>query len=77
MLYYFLRSFIKTKPIYAAIIVLLIAYLVEFLQLLQILNYLNVEENSVLRIIFGTTFSVTDLIAYTLGIVTVFLIEKN
>ena len=76
MLFYFIKSFVKMKSIYVAIIVLLIAYAVEFLQLTNLLTYLNVEENSFIRIILGTTFSITDLIAYTLGVVTVFLIDK-
>jgi hypothetical protein len=41
------------------------------------ITYLNVEENSVIRIILGTTFSITDLVAYTLGVITVFLIDKR
>ena len=77
MLFYFIQSFIKMESIYVAITVLLIAYSVEFLQLTPLLTYLNDEENSFIRIILGTTFSITDLIAYTLGVVTVYLIDKR
>ncbi|UMB62225.1 DUF2809 domain-containing protein [Lutibacter sp. A80] len=77
MLFYFIKSFLNMKSAFVAITVLIIAYFIEFLQLTQILNYLSIKENSFLRIIFGTTFSIGDLIAYTLGIVTVFLFNQK
>jgi len=77
MLFFFIKSLVKMKSFYVAITILLIAYTVEFLQLTPMLTYLNVEENSVIRIILGTTFSITDLVAYTLGVITVFLIDKR
>ncbi len=77
MLYYFFKSFIKTKPIYIAIIVLFIAYLVEFLQFIDILSIVNYKKNSLVNIILGTTFNMEDIIAYTLGIATVILIENR
>jgi hypothetical protein len=76
MLFYFFKSFLKTKSIYIAILVLLISYSIEFLQFIPILEILNFQHNKTLNTIFGTTFSVLDLIAYTLGVVTVLIIEK-
>lgn len=75
-LYYFFKTFIKAKSIYIALAVLLISFLIEFLQLVKVLELLNFQNNNFLSIVFGTTFSVTDLIAYTLGICTVFIFEK-
>ena len=77
MLYYFITSFIQTKSIYIAIVVLIIAYAVEFLQFIEILNIINYKKNDLLNIILGTTFSFKDIIAYTLGIATVYLIENR
>lgn len=76
-LFYLFKSFIKTKSIYIAITVLLISYIIEFLQLIHFLNLLNLQNNKLLSIVVGTTFSTTDLIAYTLGICTVLFIEKS
>ena len=76
MLFHFIKSFVKIKSIYIAITVLLAAYTIEILQLTAILDYLKIEDTSFIRIIFGSTFSVSDLIAYTLGVVTVLIIEK-
>lgn len=76
MLYYLIKSFVKIKSTYIALIVLLVAYTIEMLQLTPILDYLKIEDPSFVRIIFGTTFSVSDLIAYTFGVVTVLIIEN-
>ena len=77
MLYYLIKSFVKIKSVNVAITVLLIAYIVEFLQLTPILDLLSIEENSFIRIILGTTFSIIDLAAYTLGVLTVNFIDKK
>ena len=77
MLYYFIAGFIQTKSIYIAIIVFIIAYVIEFLQLIDILSIIDYEKNVILNTILGTTFNTVDLIAYTLGLITVVLIEDR
>ena len=77
MLYYFLKSFLKITPLYMAIAVLIFAYFIEFLQLTKLLEILHLEHNKLANLIFGNTFSITDLIAYTLGIITVLITEKK
>ena len=77
MLYFFIRSFIQLKSIYIAIIVLIVAYTIEFLQFIDILNIINYKKNDLVNTILGTTFNIKDIIAYTLGIATVFLIENH
>jgi len=76
MLIYFFKSFLDFKNNSIAITVLLISYSIEFLQLIHILEILNLQHHKFLRIVFGTTFSATDLIAYSLGICIILLIEK-
>ena len=77
MLYYFLKSFLKATSIYLATAVLLFAFAIEFIQLTNFLEILHLEENKLANLIFGNTFGVGDLIAYTLGIMTVLIIEKK
>ena len=77
MLYFFLKSFLKTKSLYLAIAVLLFAYAIEFIQLTNFLETLHLEDNKLANLIFGNTFSIADLVAYTLGIFTVLSIEKK
>ena len=77
MLYYLFRSFFNLKPKTVAILVLAIAYITEFLQIINILEFFKLENNKLISILLGTTFSVNDLIAYTLGIIIVIFIEKK
>jgi len=77
MLYYFLKSFIETKPLKLAISVLLFAFTIEFLQMTNLLTLLNLENDKLAHLILGNTFEVTDLIAYALGILCVLIIEKK
>ncbi|WP_417195940.1 DUF2809 domain-containing protein [Bizionia sp.] len=75
LLYCFAKSFINAKPIPVAFAVLLFAFIIEFLQLGNLLEHLNLQNNTFAILILGSTFHVSDLIAYTLGIVTVLIFE--
>lgn len=77
LLYCFIKSFIKTIPIIVAIPVLIFSYTIELLQLINILGSLNLNNNHLLKFIFGSTFQISDLVAYTLGILTVLIIEYS
>lgn len=60
----------------AAIAVLLFAYLVEFLQWLNLLKLLGLKRNLFTDLLLGSTFDWGDILAYTLGIITVLILEK-
>ena len=75
LMYCTIRSIINTKPFYIAIVVLALAFVIEFLQLLNVLDYLNLSHNRLAVIILGSTFHIQDLIAYTLGVITIVLID--
>lgn len=75
--YVFVKSFLYIKPIPLAIGVLVFAFVVELLQLTSFLEITGLSESRVATIIFGNTFSYGDLIAYTLGVVTIVFIDKN
>ncbi|SDX09354.1 Protein of unknown function [Lutibacter oricola] len=75
LLYCFFKSFLKVNPLSIGIAVLTISFFVEFLQLINIIKILNIE-NRIIKIIIGTTFSISDLIAYTFGVVTTLVFEK-
>lgn len=77
MVYCLLKSFINIKPITTAIIVLTIAFGIEFLQLTNLLNWIGLNENVYAKLILGSTFHFTDLIAYTLGIILIIVIESH
>ncbi len=77
LIYAFVKSFIKLSNLKTAVIVLLIAYFVEFLQLTNFQIFYPDKYANTLKLILGTSFSVEDIIAYTLGILTVLLIESK
>ena len=75
LLYCGIRSFIKVSPIYIAFFVLLFAFIVEFSQLFNVLDYFNLRDHKIATIILGSTFHVSDLIAYTLGTMTISVLD--
>ena len=74
-LYCFLKSFISISYLKAAMIILLFSFAIELSQLTSFLTYFNLENSTIAKTIFGATFSVQDLLAYSLGIGFVILIE--
>lgn len=78
LMYYFVKSFFQIKPLYLAIAAVLFAYLVEFTQYLKLVEILNVQDNVILRTVIGSSFSWGDILAYTLGgLICYFLDRKN
>ena len=75
LVYCFLRSFIETKPIYIAAITLAIAFTTECLQLTNFLEAIGLGDKRLAKIVFGTSFSVQDLVAYTLGVVLIWWVD--
>ncbi|MGB3464028.1 MAG: DUF2809 domain-containing protein [Cyclobacteriaceae bacterium] len=76
MVYCFLRALLKITVIRAAIVTLLFAYLVEFAQLAGMLEWLGLEENRLAKVVLGSSFEWGDLVAYTMGIIFVLIIER-
>lgn len=76
LLFCFIKSFIEGDSFKIALGVLIFSFLIEFLQLLNILELLNIQHNHLLKLILGSTFHASDLLAYTLlGIITVIFFE--
>lgn len=75
LLYAIIRGCTNLKVWVSALVVLLIAYGIELLQLTPFLTYFNLQDSFTAKLIFGSTFQVTDLLAYTLGIITILLVE--
>ncbi|WP_242202392.1 ribosomal maturation YjgA family protein [Aestuariivivens insulae] len=77
LIYCFVKSFFKITPLKLGIAVLAFAFLIEFLQLVNILALFNLHKKSFLKLLLGSTFQITDLIAYTLGVASILSIELN
>lgn len=75
LLYAIIRGCTNLSVRASSLVVLLIAYTIEFIQLTPFLSFFNLQDSFTAKLIFGSTFQVTDLFAYTLGILTVLVIE--
>lgn len=76
LIYCSVKTFIKAAPLKIAIGVLLFSFIIEVLQYFKIVNRLGLAGNQFARTIIGYGFSWLDILAYTLGIITVLLLEK-
>ncbi|NNV53838.1 ribosomal maturation YjgA family protein [Limnovirga soli] len=77
LMYCSIKSLFNIPPWPLAISVLLIAYLLEVLQYFHFLQLFGLQHVVWLNIILGNGFAWGDLVAYTLGIVTVLLLERT
>jgi len=76
LIYCFLKSFLKLPALTVAIAVLVFSFTIEFLQFLNIVEKLGLEESKIARTVIGTSFSWIDLLTYIIGITIVLIIEK-
>ncbi|MFV0576889.1 MAG: DUF2809 domain-containing protein [Vibrio sp.] len=74
--YFCLATLIQAPVKLLAIASVLIGFIVEFAQYFHLAETLNLEPNSALHVILGATFDTHDLMAYTLGGICCWAIEK-
>jgi len=75
LVFSFIKIFSRMSSLKVAITTLIIAFCIEFAQYFQLLNYLNLNQFKLLRVVFGTNFSIQDLVAYTFGVITIYFID--
>jgi hypothetical protein len=76
LIYCFLKSFLKLPVLTSAIFVLVFAFVIEFLQFLNIVEMLGIEKSNIAKTVIGTSFSWIDLLTYIGGVVIVLVVEK-
>jgi hypothetical protein len=76
LIYCFLKSFLKLPVLTVAIAVLAFTFTIEFLQFLNTVEKLGLEQSKIARTIIGTSFSWIDLLTYIIGFIIVLIIEK-
>jgi hypothetical protein len=76
LLYCFFKSFVKLPVLTVSLLVLVIAFGIEFLQFLNVVQMLHLEQSKIARTVLGTSFSWIDLLTYCIGIAIVLLVEK-
>lgn len=77
LLYCCFRGVLSVPRIPTAWVTLALAYGIEFLQLTDFLSYLGIRHYRWANLIFGNSFSVQDLVAYTLGIGLVVMLDRG
>jgi hypothetical protein len=77
LIYCAVRTVLNASVWKVALGVLLFSFLIETLQYFHIVNRLGLENNVVARTVIGYGFEWEDILAYTLGIVTVLVFENK
>lgn len=77
LIYCAIRSFIKISPVKLSISVFLFACFIEVLQYFKIADSLGLSGNEIAKTVIGYGFEWWDIIAYTLGVATVLVLERS
>ena len=75
LIYCFVKSFWNTQLVPTVICVLIFAYVVEISQYFHLINIIGLQNSKAARMIMGTSFSWTDMLMYTLGMIVVWIFE--
>jgi len=75
LIYCLVKSFMDSPVSPTILSVLLFAYAVEISQYFHLVNLLGLRNSKIARIIMGTSFSWTDMLMYSLGMLLVLIIE--
>jgi len=75
LIYCLVKSFMDSPVSPTILSVLLFAYAVEISQYFHLVNLLGLGNSKIARIIMGTSFSWTDMLMYSLGMLLVLIIE--
>ena len=76
LIYCFCKSFLNTRVAATAIAVLLFAYFIELLQYLNFVKFIGLQNSKLVNTIFGYSFEWIDMLAYTMGIGLVLMVES-
>ena len=77
LIYCFCKSFLNTRVLPTAIVVLLFAYFIELLQYINFVKFIGLQNSKLANTIFGYSFEWIDMLAYTLGIAIVLIVESG
>ena len=77
LIYCLVRAFTKLNVLQACIVVLVFAYLVEVSQHFNFATRLGLRPGDVGYIVLGNSFSWEDMFIYTIGIATVWVLERK
>ncbi|HET8753898.1 MAG TPA: DUF2809 domain-containing protein [Salinimicrobium sp.] len=76
LIYCSLKSFIPISPGKAAFLVTIFALLVEFLQYLNFVALIGLQDSKIANVILGNSFAWLDIFCYLAGILFILLVEN-
>ena len=76
LLYTSVKTIFISNDRFIALAVLAFSYILEVFQYFNGINLIGLENNSLVKIIIGTTFSFSDLVAYSIGFGIIIISEK-
>lgn len=77
LIYCFFKSFLDVPAAKVALAVLIFAFTIEIGQYFNLVYHLRLQDYKIARIVIGVSFEWLDMLAYTLGIITVVVVEKS
>lgn len=75
LIYCFLKAFIKAGVLAMAGFVLIFSFAIEFLQYINVVEMLGLQNSRIARTVIGTSFAWIDLLCYLAGIAIVLIVE--
>jgi hypothetical protein len=75
LIYCFIRGFFNVPVVATSLGTLLFAFLLEALQYFKLVELLGFGNSKLARVIIGSSFEWIDIMAYTLGVIVVLVIE--
>jgi hypothetical protein len=77
LIYCAVKTFVKASPLKVAAGVLIFSYVIEVLQYLHIVDRLGLSGNVIAKTVIGYGFEWWDILAYSLGVITLLIIERQ
>lgn len=77
LIYCVIKSFFKLPVFPVAVFVLLFSFSIEFLQYLQIVEKLGLQNSTIAKTVIGTSFAWIDILCYIGGFCIILIAEKS
>lgn len=75
MLYFLARGLVNWSSVWVVLAALGIAFAIEIAQYLDLLSWLGWQDNTLARVVLGSSFEWGDMLAYTLGSISAYWID--
>ncbi|MCX7747464.1 MAG: DUF2809 domain-containing protein [Clostridia bacterium] len=77
LIYFLISVFYNFKPLTLTIITLVLAFLAEFSQYINLATFLGLQHNTFAQLTIGSVFDPYDLVVYTVGAFLVYIIDTK